>query len=169
MPTFEFLEDTIQISVQKYQIIQDAYAKFGDFDFMKCKTDHLEHTEEFYQIFGFGTNFSKWIYIGQLISEESSEAQGLGILIMQSGQLQVGTWVNDLLEGYGRFVYMDDSYYEGWLKHSKLCGYGKHIKLDGTTHIGYFFMDRSFGERRICKEDKVDFCKTKGLKKITTY
>ena len=159
LPTFEYLEETIQISARKYQIIQDAYAKLGDFDFMKCITDHLEHTKEFYQIFGKGNFNSKWIYIGQLISEESRKAQGIGILIMQSGQLEVGTWFNDRLGGYGRNICRDYSYYEGGFKHSKLCGFGQLCKVDGTTKIGYFHNSKSFGEGRMCKEDTVEFYK----------
>ena len=167
LPTFQTLKEFIQISETKYQMIKDIYTKFGDFDFLKCKTDHLEHTEEFYQIFGEGSYHSKWIYIGQLISEESRKAQGIGILIMQSGQLEAGTWVNDRLDGYSRIIYRAGRSYEGYMKQSRLNGYGKLTHPDGTTEIGYFYKDKFFGEGRASKENKVEYYKADGQNKST--
>ena len=52
MPQFEFLKQAINISREKFDILNQINQIAGDFDFSKCD-DIEEHTKSFYEMYGY--------------------------------------------------------------------------------------------------------------------
>jgi len=58
-----------------------------------------------------------------------------------------GEWADDsnLREGYGRQIWSDGSYYEGFWRNDKANGFGRLIHSDGDVYLGEWEDDKAHG------------------------
>ena len=63
---------------------------------------------------------------------------GQGIVIFSNGEIVIGNFVKNILEGNGEHFRKDKSYYKGQFKNGKYNGVGKEILEDGSVFEGIF-------------------------------
>ena len=65
---------------------------------------------------------------------------------MSHGQVRAGYWIDNILQGYSRYIGNQGEFYEGNLQNLKFTGLCKHINRLGKVRIGYFRENRPLGE-----------------------
>ena len=78
---------------------------------------------------------------------------------MSHGQVRAGYWIDNILQGYSRYIGNQGEFYEGNLQNLKFTGLCKHINRLGKVRIGYFRENRPLGESRMFKYGKLEFYK----------
>jgi hypothetical protein len=71
---------------------------------------------------------------------------GKGIFRWQDGRSYDGTWLNNKMEGEGKFTYADKSRYVGQYKADKKHGKGKYYWNDEKYYDGEWFNNKQHGE-----------------------
>ena len=83
-------------------------------------------------------------YIGQF---KYNAKDGKGVYYNSKGLIKYeGDLLNDEMDGYGKFYYLDDEKYEGQFKKSSREGIGKLIFKDGDYYIGEYKNNKRNGK-----------------------
>ena len=79
-----------------------------------------------------------WVYIGQL-SDTLDKANGIGVKVLDSGDIFQGYWKNGLLDGIGITILKNQDYYIGNFKDGIRQGKGTSITKNlSEMQIGYW-------------------------------
>ena len=74
-----------------------------------------------------------------LFKKDTTTLHGIGRSVWKNGPIIEGMFREDRLNGYGRLLRDDGSYYIGMVKDGERFGRGKHVWADGTVEEGYYY------------------------------
>ncbi|EAS01961.2 MORN motif protein (macronuclear) [Tetrahymena thermophila SB210] len=64
------------------------------------------------------------IYQGEYKNQKGNLREGKGVFYWYGGQIYIGQWQNDQIEGYGRVYFPYGGQFIGFFKQNKACGIG---------------------------------------------
>ncbi len=86
-------------------------------------------------------------YEGEVVMRDGVEVfHGQGRFVFLDGEIQEGSFKNDMLNGEAKIFYVDGSTYVGTFKDNRCNGYGKHTNGRGDYYEGQFKDDLFHGE-----------------------
>jgi hypothetical protein len=87
---------------------------------------------------------------GELVG---GRCEGLGVCFFNDGAIYSGTWMNDRMEGKGRYRTRNGNVYEGEYKNGMREGLGKMEYVDGTVQDGLWKDDKFLRESDEIRDD----------------
>lgn len=119
----------------------------------------LVYEGEFLNDYGFGTFtfLDGATYEGDIKTKPSKDPNsrgnfvrhGKGKFIWPSGEIYIGDWLDNKMEGHGKITYAKGAQYEGNFKNELRHGYGIYIYKDGTKEEGIWDKGELIEEKKI--------------------
>jgi hypothetical protein len=75
-------------------------------------------------------------YVGE--KDEKGRRQGKGLMVYENGNKYEGTFLDDLMHGYGRIDGASGNYYIGEWINNFVDGQGKYVYANGDVYVGSF-------------------------------
>ena len=76
----------------------------------------------------------------------------MGMKILAFGQVKVGFWTDECLNGFGRIIYEEGGCYQGNFLNNVKHGFGKYLFTSGDYYRGYYRNGKRSFEGRFYNE-----------------
>ena len=153
LPDYQVLRYYLGMTESTYETVSSVYQKLGQFDYQNNSYEVPDSTDEFYQIIYVTDQGRIRYYMGQG-STDLSQKQGMGMLILDNGQIEEGYYLNGVQHGPGRCIFPLGGCYIGNFYRNEKHGYGTYVSYKGDKYYGYYKADDRHKEGiRIVKED----------------